>query len=388
MATTPPKRASRAPAADAWLKAFNKKAGEQLAIMASGPSLTMDVVPTGVMALDAALGIGGWPRGRIVELYGPEGSGKTTAALLAVAEAQRLGLPTLYIDSEHKLDLRWAQRLGVDLRSMGLAQPSSGEQGFKALKTLIDIGGGVAVIDSVTTMTPQSVIDARDDDKREQPARLAALMSTELSLIAGTGHLARTKTLVIFLNQIRSKVGVVFGNPNVTTGGNALKFYSVVRVEFLNAQRMEGQTARGKDVIGARQRAKVVKNQVAPPFKYAEWKLTLTGMDKGADIVDTGVAFGVLRRSKRGKQHLVAFTEDGATLGTGADKASADRAAGVAVSTSPELIERVRRGVLEAVEAASAPVDEAPQVEEIDLADDTLEEEDGDEDGEEEPDVG
>lgn len=369
---------SNVTAADTWLKAFNKRAGEQLAIMASGPGIEVEVIPTGVLALDAALGIGGWPRGRVVELSGPDGSGKTTLALLAVAQAQAMNLPAVYIDSEHKLDLRWAQNLGVDLRRMGLCQPSSGEAGFKALKTLIDVGGGIAIVDSVTTMTPQSVIDANEEDKNVQPARLAALMSSQLALLAGGGQLARTKTLVIFLNQQRSKVGLVFGNPIVTTGGNALKFYSVCRVEFLAAQKIEGPTPRGKDVVGTLQRAKVIKNQVAPPFRHADWRLTRTGLDRGTDLVDTGVHFGVLRRGTKGKggksQHTIVFTEDGALLGAGADRISVARAAGYAAIG--DVAARIRAGVLEAVNATDVPLEEVPEVDEVELEEEEEDHED------------
>lgn len=350
---------------ESWLKAFNAKAGEQLAVLAAGLGVDVEVTPTGVLALDAALGVGGWPLGRVVEIFGGENSGKTTLAALAVAAAQAAGRPTLYVDAEHKLDLRWLQKLGVDLSRMGLSQPSSGEKGFKALRTLMAIGGGLGVVDSVTTMTPQAVIDARDEGGKDPMAAHARLMSQELAALVGGGEVARTRTTLLFLNQTRSKVGVFYGNPMTTTGGNALRFYSVQRVEFLSAQKVTGATSRGKDVVGVRARAKVVKNQTAPPFKHAEWTLLgATGLDRGLDHVETAIAYGVLRRSTK-KSPAITFAEDGYKIGASLDKAAA------AVAADVGLRAKIRDAVLQAVRDADArPAEENAVVDEIAVDDD------------------
>lgn len=352
----------------AWLKKFNAAAGAQLAVMASGAGLEVDVVSTGVLAFDVALGVGGLPLGRVVELFGPEGCGKTTSALLTIAEAQRDGRPTLYIDAEHKLDLLWAKKLGVDLTRLALVQPSSGEAGFKALRTFLEIGGGVAAVDSVTTMTPQADIDASENDKQGQPARLAALMSKELSLLVGTGKIAKSNSLIMFLNQVRSKVGMVWGNPNVTTGGNALKFYSVCRVEFLGSQKVEGKTPRGKGVVATRIRVKVIKNQVASPFQHCEFYVNRQGLKRGADLITAGLNAAVLRRARKSKRSVIMFVDDGEIIGEGKDKASAEADA-VSAVLDEELRDLLHDRVMRAIKTIDdAPSD--PEIDELDYSDD------------------
>ena len=251
----------------------------------------VEVIPTGSLGLDIALGIGGMPRGRVVEIYGPESSGKTTLALQVVAEAQKLGGAAAFIDAEHALDPQYAKKLGVNTEELLVSQPDSGEQALEIADMLVRSGAvDVVVIDSVAALTPKAEIEGEMGDSHM--GLHARLMSQALRKL--TGNIKRSNTLVIFINQIRMKIGVMFGNPETTTGGNALKFYASLRLDI----RRIGALKRGEEVIGNQTRVKVVKNKLAPPFRQCEFDILYNeGISKHGELVDIGVEQGVVEKS-------------------------------------------------------------------------------------------
>ena len=262
-------------------------------IMRYGAESTLNVesIPTGSLSLDLALGIGGLPRGRIVEIYGPESSGKTTLALHVLAEAQKMGGEVAFVDAEHALDPTYAKALGVNVEDMLISQPDTGEQALEITEALVRSGAiDVVVVDSVAALVPRAEIEGEMGDSFV--GLHARLMSQALRKL--TGIINKTNSIVIFINQLREKVGVMYGNPEVTTGGRALKFYASVRMEVRRVEHLKN----GTELIGSHTRVKVVKNKVAPPFKQAEFDIMYgEGISRTSELVDLGVEFGILNKS-------------------------------------------------------------------------------------------
>ena len=293
-----------------------------------------DTVSTGSLGLDIALGVGGLPRGRVIEIYGPESSGKTTLALHAVAEAQKKGGIAAYVDAEHALDPGYAKKLGVDIDEMLISQPDTGEQALEITDTLVRSGGvDIVVVDSVAALTPKAELEGEMGD--QLPGLQARLMSQALRKL--TGSISKSNTIVIFINQIRMKIGIMFGNPETTTGGNALKFYSSVRLDI----RRIGAIKDRDEVVGNQTRVKVVKNKVAPPFKQVEFDIMYgQGVSKTGELLDLGVKAGVVEKSGSW------FSYEGERIGQGREAAKNFLAQNADMANKIEAAVRANAGLI------------------------------------------
>ncbi len=318
-------------ALDAALSQIERNFGKG-SIMRLGKSqkpIEIETISTGSLGLDIALGVGGLPRGRVVEIYGPESSGKTTLTLHVIAEAQKRGGVCAFIDAEHALDPIYARKLGVNLDDLLISQPDTGEQALEITDTLVRSGAiDVLVIDSVAALTPRAEIDGEMGDS--QPGLHARLMSQAMRKL--TASISRSNTMVIFINQIRMKIGVLYGSPETTTGGNALKFYASVRLDI----RRIGSIKEREDVVGNQTRVKVVKNKVAPPFKQVEFDIMYgAGISKMGELVDLGVKAGVVEKSGAW------FSYDSQRLGQGRENAKAY------LKNNPEIASRIEQAIRE-----------------------------------------
>ncbi|MFE7630119.1 recombinase RecA [Kocuria sp. NPDC057446] len=312
------------------------------------PATKIETIPTGSIAMDVALGIGGFPRGRVVEIYGPESSGKTTVALHAVANVQKAGGIAAFIDAEHALDPSYAEKLGVDTDSLLVSQPDTGEQALEIMDMLVGSGSiDIIVIDSVAALVPKAEIEGEMGDSHV--GLQARLMSQALRKI--TGRLSHSNTTAIFINQLREKIGVFFGSPETTTGGKALKFYASVRVDVRRIETLKD----GANPVGNRTRAKIVKNKMAPPFKQAEFDILYgEGISTEGGLIDMGVEHGIVKKSGAW------FTYEGDQLGQGKENSRRF------LKDNPELAEEIERrilvklGVVEEPEAAEETAEEQP----------------------------
>jgi recombination protein RecA len=313
---------------DALVDEIKEKFGEGM-IMKLGEVKRVDVeaIPTGSISLDLALGIGGVPRGRIVEIYGPESSGKTTLTLHIIANAQKMGGVAAFVDAEHALDPEYAKRIGVNVNDLLISQPDTGEQALDIVETLVRSNAvDVIVVDSVAALVPKAEIEGEMGD--QHVGRQARLMSQALRKL--TAIIARSNVVVVFINQIRMKIGVMFGNPETTTGGQALKFYSSVRVEV----RRSAQIKKEDKVVGNRTNVKIVKNKVAPPFRTAEFDIMYNeGISQAGDVLDTGVKYEVVKKS--GNSFLFGETK----LGVGREAAKAF------LKENPQVLEEIAREI-------------------------------------------
>ena len=327
-------------------RAFGK--GSVMKLGSKDLGVATDAVSTGSLGLDIALGIGGLPRGRVIEIYGPESSGKTTLALHVVAEVQKKGGIAAYVYAEHALDPVYAKKLGVDIDEMLISQPDTGEQALEITDTLVRSGGvDIVVVDSVAALTPKAELEGEMGD--QLPGLQARLMSQALRKL--TGSISKSNTIVIFINQIRMKIGIMFGNPETTTGGNALKFYASVRLDI----RRIGAIKDRDEVVGNQTRVKVVKNKVAPPFKQVEFDIMYgQGVSKTGELVDLGVKAGIVEKSGSW------YSFDGSRIGQGREAAKTFLAANPDVADKIEKDIRAASGqigqnlVLDASEKADA----------------------------------
>ena len=318
-------------ALDAALSQIERNFGKG-SIMRLGKSqkvVEIETISTGSLGLDIALGVGGLPRGRVIEIYGPESSGKTTLTLHVIAEAQKRGGVCAFIDAEHALDPVYARKLGVNLEDLLISQPDTGEQALEITDTLVRSGAiDVLVIDSVAALTPRAEIDGEMGDS--QPGLQARLMSQALRKL--TASISKSQTMVIFINQIRMKIGVLYGSPETTTGGNALKFYASVRLDI----RRIGSIKEREEVVGNQTRVKVVKNKVAPPFKQVEFDIMYgAGISKMGELIDLGVKAGVVEKSGAW------FSYDSQRLGQGRENAKAY------LKSNPEAAARIEQAIRE-----------------------------------------
>ncbi len=296
----------------------------------------VEVIPTGSISLNYALGVGGFPRGRIIEIYGPESSGKTTLALHAIAEAQKTGGIAAMIDAEHAFDRFYAEKLGVDVNNLLIAQPDNGEQALEIAEQLIRSAAvDILVVDSVAALTPKGEIEG---DMGERNVGLQArLMSQAMRKL--TGAIARTNTTCIFINQLREKIGVMFGPSETTTGGNALKFYASVRIDIRSSSTIKD----GDDILGRHTKVKVVKNKVAPPFRRAEFDIMFgEGISRSGEIIDLGVEYGIIKKSGSW------FSYEGSKLAQGRDAAKR------VIMDNPELADELEGKIMEAMKAKAA----------------------------------
>lgn len=300
------------------------------------PIEQVEVIPTGSITLDLALGVNGYPKGRVVEIYGPESSGKTTLAIHAIAEVQKQGGIAAFIDAEHAFDQFYAQKLGVDIENLLISQPDNGEQALEIADNLIRSGAiDLIIIDSVAALTPKAEIEGEMGDS--QMGLQARLMSKALRKL--TGSISKAKCCCIFINQLRDKIGVMFGNPETTTGGNALKFYASVRIDIRKAT----QIKEGEDVMGNRVKVKVVKNKVAPPFRKAEFDVMYgEGISKVGEIIDLGVELNLIKKSGSW------FSYGDTKLGQGRDAVKS------LINDNPELFEELEGRIKEALGGAAA----------------------------------
>jgi recombination protein RecA len=306
--------------------------------MGNAPVENVEVIPTGSLSLDIALGIGGLPKGRVIEIYGPESSGKTTLTLHAIASVQKAGGIAAFIDAEHAFDRSYAEKLGIDTENLLISQPDNGEQALEIAENLIRSGAiDIIVIDSVAALVPRSEIEGEMGDSKM--GLHARLMSQALRKLTGT--INKTGCCCIFINQLREKIGVMFGNPETTTGGNALKFYASVRLDI----RRIGQIKEGDAVMGNRTRVKVVKNKVAPPFRQAEFDILYgEGISKVGEIVDLGVEHNIIKKSGSW------FSYGDTKLGQGRDSVK------ILFNDNPELMEEVENKIREALSGGAAVV--------------------------------
>ncbi|MCQ2472089.1 MAG: recombinase RecA [Clostridia bacterium] len=329
------------------IKQLEKQFGKG-AVMRLGENqaLNVEAISTGSLSLDIATGIGGLPKGRIVEIYGPESSGKTTLALHCIAEAQKKGGEAAFIDAEHALDPVYAANLGVDVDSLLVSQPDNGEQALEIAEALVRSGAiSIMVVDSVAALVPRSEIEGEMGDSHV--GAHARLMSQALRKLAGA--CAKTNTIIIFINQLREKIGVMYGNPETTTGGRALKFYSSIRIDV---RRVEALKATGGEVIGNRTRTKIVKNKVAPPFKEAEFDIMYgRGISKSGEILDLAVKTEVVQKSGAW------FSYNGERLGQGRDNVKK------LIEENEELAADIEKKVLENIESLTKAPVRAPKAE-------------------------
>jgi recombination protein RecA len=344
VAQTPALNAEKAKALQAALAQIEKQFGKgSIMRLGAGEAIEdIQVVSTGSLGLDIALGVGGLPRGRVVEIYGPESSGKTTLTLQVAAEMQKVGGVCAFIDAEHALDINYAQKLGVNLQELLISQPDTGEQALEIVDALVRSGSvDLIVVDSVAALTPKAELEGEMGDSL--PGLQARLMSQALRKLTGT--IKKSNTMVIFINQIRMKIGVMFGSPETTTGGNALKFYASVRLDI----RRIGSIKRGEEVVGNETKVKVVKNKVSPPFKEAEFDILYgEGISREGEIIDMGVIAKVVEKSGAW------YAYNGEKIGQGKDNCREF------LKENPALAVEIENKVRESLGVPLVPVAEAP----------------------------